>query len=126
MEPEVVIFLPFWWIAKQQPQGAWDSNELWFSSPGCLNDCSRKVVTEFSVGLDEFIAQHLEARIIGYVLAVDFTNGSTNDPLEQVLEEFRQFLRIMGKEAADALTDHAPYDMKIDLKEGETAPWGPI
>jgi len=32
----------------------------------------------------------------------------------------------MGKEAADALPDHRPYDCKIDLQEGSTAPSGPI
>jgi len=32
----------------------------------------------------------------------------------------------MSQEAAEALTAHRPYDCKIDLKEGETAPWGPI
>jgi len=32
----------------------------------------------------------------------------------------------MGKEAADALPDHRPYNCKIDLQEGSTAPWGPI
>jgi hypothetical protein len=48
------------------------------------------------------------------------------DPLAAVPEEFRQFLSIMGKEAADALPKHTAYDMKIDLKEGTTAPWGPI
>jgi len=32
----------------------------------------------------------------------------------------------MGREAADALPEHRPYDCKIDLQEGSTAPWGPI
>jgi len=32
----------------------------------------------------------------------------------------------MRKEVADALPDHRPYDCKIDLQEGSTAPWGPI
>jgi len=40
--------------------------------------------------------------------------------------EFRQYLGIMGKEVADALPQHRPYDCKINLREGETAPWGPI
>jgi len=40
--------------------------------------------------------------------------------------QFRQYLGIMGKEAADALPKHRPYNCKIDLKEGTTAPWGPI
>ena len=39
--------------------------------------------------------------------------------------EFRQHLGIMGKEAADTLPQHRPYDCKINLREGETAPWGP-
>ena len=40
--------------------------------------------------------------------------------------EFCQYLEIMGKEAADALPEHWPYDSKIDLQEGSTAPWGPF
>jgi len=40
--------------------------------------------------------------------------------------EFRQYLGIMSKEAAEALPEHRPYDCKIDLKEGATAPWGSI
>jgi len=32
----------------------------------------------------------------------------------------------MGQEAAEAMLAHRPYDCKIDLKEGETTPWGPI
>ena len=40
--------------------------------------------------------------------------------------EFRQYLGIMGKQTADALPEHRPYDCKIDLQEGSTAPWGPI
>jgi hypothetical protein len=41
-------------------------------------------------------------------------------------EQFRPFLDIMGKEAADALPEHRSYDHEIRLKEGEIAPWGPI
>jgi len=32
----------------------------------------------------------------------------------------------MGKQAADALPKHRPYDCKIDLQNGTTTPWGPI
>jgi len=48
------------------------------------------------------------------------------DPLWQIPAEFRHFLGIMGKEAADALPTHTDYDHRIDLKEGEKPPWGPI
>jgi hypothetical protein len=32
----------------------------------------------------------------------------------------------MTKEAADRLPEHKPYNHAIDLKEGETPPWGPV
>jgi len=60
---------------------------------------------------------------VGYVYAID---REDRDPLELVPGKFKKYLDIMGKEAAKALPEHQPYDCKINLKEGETAPWGPI
>jgi len=121
LEPEVDLFLPFWWIAKHPPQGAWDSEKLRFSSPSCLETCTRFKTAEFSLSLDKAVTLDPEARVIGYVTAIN-----EEDPWEQVPKEFRGYLDIMGQEAAEALPVHRPYDCKIDLKEGETAPWGPI
>jgi len=61
------------------------------------------------------------AQLIGYVSAV-----ASENPLDRVPEEFHEYVGVMGKELADALPEHRPYDCKIDLREGETAPWGPI
>jgi len=69
------------------------------------------------------VATDPTAQLIGYVAAADVNP----DPLKQVPMEFHEYIRIMSKEAADALPEHRPYDGKIDLKEGSTAPWvGPI
>ena len=65
-----------------------------------------------------------KAQFFGYISAM--VMPTTEDPLKTVPEEFRRFLSIMGKEVADALPQHTVYDMKIDLKEVTTAPWGPI
>jgi hypothetical protein len=46
--------------------------------------------------------------------------------LEPVPDEFRQYLDILGKVAADALPEHRSYDYKIDLMDGEVPPWGLI
>jgi len=67
------------------------------------------------------VLHDIKVQIIGHVLAIQ-----SKDPLEQVPTEFQQYLGIMGKEAADALPEHQLYDCKINLKEGATAPWGPI
>jgi len=121
IEPEVDVFLPFWWISKHPPQGIWESEEIRFNSPGCQETCTRYEQEEFSLTWDEKVAQDPNARVIGHVSTV-----ATNNALTSVPEEFRPYLGIMSKEAVDALPQHRPYDCKIELKEGRTAPWGPI
>ena len=122
MEGEIDVFLPFWWVAEHPPQGTWTSDEVRFNSARCLERCTKFEINEFSLTWDESVATDPTAHTIGYVAAVD----EGEDPLTQVPLEFSQYLRIMGKEAADALPEHQPYDCRIDLKEGATAPWGPI
>ena len=121
MEPEVDIFLPYWWISKHPPQGIWESEEIRFNSPGCQEICTRYEQEQFSLTWDERVAHNPSARVIGHVSAV-----TTDDVLAGVPGEFRPYLSIMSQEAADALPWHRPYDCKIELKEGRTAPWGPI
>jgi len=120
MEKGINIFLPFDWIAKHSPQGAWTDEEVRFNSTHCLDQCTKYETAEFSLTWDDEVATDPTARTIGHVSA------AADDPLSNVPMEFRQYLGIMGKEAADALPEHRPYDCKIHLKEGATAPWGPI
>jgi len=89
----------------------------------CLRDCTKWEANEFSLTLDDGVVQHPEAKVIGYVSAI---SKGDPDPLEAVPEEFREYLGIMGMEAAEALPEQKRYDCKINLKTGETAPWGPI
>jgi len=123
MEAGVDVFLPFWWIAKHPPQGAWDSPEMRFSSPNCLKQCTWFETADFSLSWDKAVATEPEVRIVGYVSAV---KQEEEIPLENILEKFRGQLAIMGKKTADVLPKHQSYDCKIELKEGETALWGPI
>jgi len=118
MEKETDIFLPFWWIAKHPPQGAWRDPEIRFNSNQCLEKCTIYEQADFSLSWDDTVCTDPEARIVGYVTT------RQNEP--QVPAEFQQYLDVMGKEMGDALPEHGPYDCKIDLKEGSTVPWGPI
>jgi hypothetical protein len=52
------------------------------------------------------------------------TKDELSKALKQVPEKFRKWINIMTKEAADRLPEYKPYDYAIDLKEGETPPWG--
>ena len=123
MDPEVDVFLPFSWILAHPPQGTWTNEEIRFDSARCLEKCTKFETNPFTLTWDETVATDPMAAVIGYVSTAD---PPDKDPLEAVPLEFRQFIGIMSKKAADALPEHRPYDCKIDLKEGETAPWGPI
>jgi len=120
MDPEINIFLPFDWITDHPPQGVWTNKEIRFDSPRCLEKCTERATNEFSLSWDETVLSDPAARTIGYVAALQEKAG------ERVPPEFRQFMGIMSKEAADTLPEHQQYDCKIDLKEGSTPPWGPI
>jgi len=121
LESEVDIFLPFWWIAKHPPQGAWNSAALRFNAPSCVENCTKQA-TQFPLSIDQSVLTHPKARVIGYIAAV----STADDPLSLVPREFRQFLDIMGKEAADALPKHSAYDHEIRRKDREKPPRGPI
>jgi len=121
MEEGIDIFLPFWWIAKYPPQGAWQDPEIRFNSVRCLEKCTKYEQGDFSLTWDDSVATDLTARAIGYVSGV-----AEEDPLGRVPKEFRQYIGIMGKEAAEALPAHRPYDCQIKLQEGSMPPWGPI
>jgi len=121
METGIDAFLPFEWITAHPPQEAWTNEEVRFNSAECIRKCTRYETNSFSLTWDESIATNPSAQVIGYVSA-----AAEEDPLKAVPMEFRQYLGIRGKEAADALPEHRPYDCKIDLQEGSTAPWRPI
>ena len=120
MEKEVDIFLPFSWIERHPPQGVWTQDEIRFNSATCLKTCTKYETSDFSLSWDDSVLTDKDAPVMGHVSMV------VDDPISNVPIKFRQYLGIMGKEAADALPEHRPYDCKIDLKEGTTVPWGPI
>jgi len=117
----VNVFLPFWLITKHAPQGTRTSAEVRFNSPSCLEKCTKFETANFELSWDEDVCQNPDAWVIGYVSA-----AKTEDSLSLVPAKFHQYLDVMGKELAEALPAHNAYDCKIDLKEGSTAPWGPI
>jgi len=125
LEPNVDLFLPCWWQDAHEKQGKWLSPNLRFESQECLKNYTKAAIEkDFSLDLDDSILFNPEARLIGHVSAT--STIAEQDPLSLVPPEFRRFLGIMGKEAADALPAHTNYDHRIDLKDGEKPPWGPI
>ena len=121
MEEGTDIFLPFWWIAKHPPQGAWRDPEVRFNSNECREKCMKYEAADFSLTWDEGILHNPNARTIGHVSAVTNKDALANVPIR-----FQPYMEIMSQEAADSLPEHRLYDCKIELRDGSTAPWGPI
>jgi len=97
MDPEVDIFLPFSWIMKHPPQGAWMNQKVRFNSARCLEKYTKHETGGLSLTWDESVAIDLAAHLVGYVSVVT----EDREPLKIVPKEFHQYLKIMGKETAD-------------------------
>jgi hypothetical protein len=120
------IILPYWWMAKHQPCNMWaERGNISFTTLRYTEKCTKAQASVFPLRIDKRILTHPEASIIGYI-SMATTKEELSDALEQVPEKFRKWINIITKEAADRLPEYKPYDHAIDLKEGETPPWGPV
>jgi len=84
MEEAIDLFLPFEWIERHPPQGAWTPEEIRFNSARCLEECTKFGTNPFSLTWDESVLHEKEAWLIGYVSTVE---GNT-DPIAEVPREF--------------------------------------
>jgi hypothetical protein len=75
--------------------------------------------------MDRDILHHYDAVVIGYVTSVN-PELTEVDPTTIIPEKFKQYIKVLGKELADKLPDHKPYNHAIDLKDGKQPPWGPM
>jgi hypothetical protein len=126
LESGTDIILPYWWMAKYQPNKFWGKpQEIILDSEFCRHNCTRAAAQEFSLTMDKDILHHYDATVIGYVASVN-PDPAEVDPANIVPERFQQYVKVLGKELADKLPDHKPYDHAIDLKDGEQPPWGPM
>ena len=73
-------------------RGAWDHPDVRFSSPHCLEYCTKSAAKNFPITLDASVVHESCARIIGYVSA-----AMDSSPLERVPPEFRSFIDITSK-----------------------------
>jgi hypothetical protein len=107
-----------------QPNIFWGKPEdIVLDSEFCKKYCTKAVVQEFSLSLDQEILHNYDATIIGYVTSITQDIAEVN-PATIIPTKFQQYCKVLGKELADKLLDHKPYDWTIDLKTGEQPPWG--
>jgi hypothetical protein len=124
LESEIDIILPYWWMAKYQPNRFWGKpKEITLDSEFCKHNYTRAAAQEFSLTMDKDILHHYDTTVIGYVASVNLDSAKINRTTI-IPETFQQYVKVLGKELADKLPDHKPYDYAIDLKDGEQPPWG--
>jgi hypothetical protein len=122
LESETDIILRCWWMAKHQPNKFWGKpQEITLDSEFCKHNCTRAAAQDFSLTMDKDILHHYDATVISYVASVN-TDPAEVDPATIVLEKFQQYIKVLGKELADKLPNHKPYDHATDLKDGKQPP----
>jgi hypothetical protein len=113
-------------MAKHQPNRFWGKpQEIILDSEFCKYNCTRAAVQEFSLTMDKDILHHYDATIISYVASVN-PDPAEVDSATIVPEKFKQHNKVLGKELANKLHDHKPYNHTIDRKDGKQSPWGPM
>ena len=120
------IILPCWWLAKYKCDLLASNGRIKFTS----GECQRKSTMErnntgFSLEWDSSIINNSNTGILGMVAAAP-SDDDLNVAINKVLEAYSKFIPIMTAEMAAVLPEHSVYDHAIDLKEGQTPPWGPI
>jgi hypothetical protein len=126
LESEMDIILPCWWIAKHQPNKFWGQpQEITLDSEFCRYNCTRVATQEFSLTMDKDILHYYDATVIRYVASVN-PDPAEVDPTTIIPDKFQQYVKVLGKELADKLPDHKPYDHAIDLKDSKQLLWGPM
>ena len=81
--------------------------------------------TGFSLEWDSSIINNPNAGILGMVAAAP-SDDDLKVAIDKVPEAYSEFIPIMTAEMAAVLPEHSVYNHAIDLKEGQTPPWGPI
>jgi hypothetical protein len=119
LESETDIILPCSWIAKHQPNKVWGKpEEITLDSEFCRQYCTKAAAQEFSLTMDKDILHHYDATVISYVALVNPDMAEVN-PTTILPERFQQYVKVLGKELADKLPDHEPYDHAIDLTDAK-------
>jgi hypothetical protein len=113
-------------MAKHQLNKIWGKPmEITLDSEFCRHTYTRVAVQEVSLTMDKDILYHYNAMVIGYIASVN-PDPAELDPTTIIPETFQQYIKVLGKELADKLPNHKPYDHAIDLQDGKQPPWGPM
>ena len=129
LDANVDIILPWWWMAKHKPNELFGKIEdIRFESEFCKKHCTHKKAKEFDIDWDEEVLDHPEAMIVGFIAGKEEPQEEEKKSgLSLIPERFWEYAhRVAEGKLADQLPSHKPYDHTIDLKEGETLPYGPI
>jgi hypothetical protein len=90
LDRETDIILPYWWMAKHQPNKFWgEPEEIVLDSKFYTQYYTKAEVQEFSLSLDQEILHNYNATMIGYVASIT-KNMADIDPMTIIPEKVQQ------------------------------------
>lgn len=131
MDDSCDVILPAWWMAKHPCIGHL-YGKLKLTSKRCRN-CTREKAHQIEITLDERILDEEywdEVKEVARLSSAATTTAGKGDrsvTVDNILPScYQQYKRVFEEKIASQLPPHRRWDHAIDLKPGETAPWGPI
>jgi hypothetical protein len=119
LDGEIDMILPYWWMVQHQPNTFWGRPKVIVLDPEfCKGHYTKAAAQECSLSLDKEILHNYDATIISYITSIT-RDMAEIDPATIIPEKVQQYCKVLGKELADKLLDHKPYNHAIDLKLGE-------
>ena len=130
MEDSHDIIVPYWWLAKHQPDGMFNkqATTLEFPLPACIEHCTREGCNQFLIHYDTSLLDYpWDTHDVGVIGSVKFATVSpTVEQVPVLPAEYSQYQNVFSRELADSLPPYRSFDHSIDLKPGEQPPWGPV
>ena len=125
IEDSVDGYLPVAWLQKHNPDVNWESGQVKWRSPYCIQNCLPKQVNTILVDAAQLIKEVSEDNDV-FVATLEWRTEDGLEVLKILPDQYHKWANIFSREQITRLPEHTKYDHRIKLMKGEEAPWGPL
>ena len=125
IEDSVDGYLPIAWLQKHNPDVNWESGQVKWRSPYCIQNCLPKQVNAILVNAAQLIKEVSEDTDV-FVATPEWRTEDELEVLKILPDQYPKWADIFSREQTTRLPEHTKYDYRIKLIEGVEALWGPL
>ena len=125
IEDSVDGYLPVAWLQKHNPDVNWESGQVKWRSPYCIQNCLPKQVNAILVDAAQLIKEVSEDTDV-FVATLEWRTEDGLEVLKILPDQYHKWANMFRREQTTRLPEHTKYDYRIKLIEGVEALWGPL